>query len=573
MHIRSGRAMRLLLMGNPNAGKSSFFSRLTGLNVTISNYPGTTVEIKKGKMKLHGTLVDVIDVPGTYNLEPTCKAEKVAVDIIQPDDVIINIIDSTNLERNLYLTLQLLEKNIPIIIAMNFWNETRHNGINIDIKQLEKELNVPVIPTSAITGEGVKKLVSRLDEATPGTISYSDEERWGEIGEIVKKAQNIHYKKHTILEKLEDLSIKPSTGIPIAFFIIALMFTIVRSVSEGLISYIFDPIFDLYLPIVEIFSAFLGQGFLHTILIGTLFDGNIDYIQSMGLLTTGIYVPIAMVLPYIFGFYLALGLLEDSGYLPRLATLVDTLLHKLGMHGVAIVPMMLGLGCNVPGALAVRILNTPRQRFIASTLMAITVPCAAQMAMIFGLLGKYGIQGIATVFSTLFLTWLIIGLLLNKFMKGTTPETFIEIPPYRLPYMKGVIKKLWMRTLSFITSGLPFVLLGVLTVNILYVSGIVSYVAAITAPIITGILGLPQEAVGAMIVGFLRKDVAIGMLIPLGLTLKQLIIASVVLTMYFPCVATFIVLFKELGTKGIIKSVGIMILSTLIVGGILNFVL
>jgi ferrous iron transport protein B len=293
----------------------------------------------------------------------------------------------------------------------------------------------------------------------------------------------------------------------------------------------------------------------------------------MGLLTTGIFVPFAMVLPYIFAFYLLLGLLEDTGYLPRLATLVDNIMHKLGMHGLSIIPMMLGLGCNVPGALATRILETKRQRFIAMTLMAVAVPCMAQTAMVFGLLGRYGIQGLGILFTTLFIVWLSLGYILNKIVKGTKPETFMEIPPYRLPYLRGLMKKLWMRLKNFIREAVPFVIFGVFIVNILYVLGIISIISSAASPVIVGVLGLPKEAAASLMVGFLRKDVAVGMLLPLSLTMKQLIIASTVLTMYFPCVAAFVVMFRELGLKDMAKSVIIMILASLAVGGMLNIIL
>lgn len=560
-------------MGNPNIGKSAFFSRLTGVNVIISNYPGTTVEFKQGKTKLDKQLVELIDVPGIYNLKPTSKAEEVAVKTLKEGDLVINIVDATNLERNLYLTLQLLKRNIPVIVALNFWDETRHKGIKIDVEKLEKELKVPVVPTVAVTGEGVKELVSRLKEAKPHSHKYNEKDIWKKVGEIVNKTQKIKQRKHTLSEILEDLSIKPITGIPIALLILFFIFWIVRFIGENLIAYVFEPLFALYLPLVNYLSNMLGSGFIHNVLIGTLIEGEIDYIQSMGLLTTGLFVPFAMVLPYVFAFYFALGFLEDSGYLPRLATLVDNLMHKLGMHGLAIIPMLLGIGCNVPGALSTRILETRRQRFIAATLMAIAIPCMAQIAMVFGLLGKYGVKGLGILFATLFIVWLVLGFFLNKIMKGITPETFMEIPPYRVPYFRGLIKKLWMRLKAFLKEAIPFVLLGVLFINILYALGIISFMSKIASPVVVGILGLPKEAVASLVVGFLRKDVAVGMLLPLGLNMKQLIIASAVLTMYFPCIATFVVLFKELGIKDMIKSSVIMVVLALFVGGILNLIL
>lgn len=566
--------MKILLIGNPNVGKSAIFSRLTGVDVMVSNYPGTTIELKKGKMKFEDHLAEVIDVPGTYSLEPTSKAEEVAVSMLKEGDLVINVVDATNLERNLSLTIQLLERNIPVIVVLNFWDETKHLGIQIDEKKLQTHLNIPVVPAVAVTGEGIKELVSRIHEAKAHEERYSEEGRWGEIGKIIKDVQKIIPKKHTFLENLEDMSIKPLSGIPITLLILSVVFWTVLFIGENMITYLFNPLFELFLPIVNSLSTILGRnGFIHDILVGALIEGKIDYVQSMGLLTTGLYVPLAMVLPYVFAFYLVLGILEDSGYLPRLATLVDAILHRLGMHGLAIIPMLLGFGCNVPGALSTRILETRKQRFIAATLMAIAVPCMAQTAMVFALLGPYGIKALGIYFLTLFIVWLTLGLLLNKVLKGETPETFMEIPPYRIPYFGSLVKKLWMRMRSFLSEAIPFVLLGVLIVNILYVFGIIEWISEAAAPVIVGILGLPKEAVASLIVGFLRKDVAVGMLLPLGLDMGQLIVASVVLTMYFPCIATFVVLFKELGARDLIKATTVMIISTLLVGGLLNAVL
>ncbi len=562
-------------MGNPNVGKSVIFSRLTGVDVIASNYPGTTVEYTRGYMRLGDEKVEVIDVPGTYTLEPTSKAEEVAVNMLQEGDLVIDIVDATNLERNLNLTLQLLNNGKPTVVALNLWDETRHIGISIDTERLEEILGVPVVPTCAITGEGIKQLVSRLPRAKAYALKYDEKKRWEKVGEIVSQVQKITHRHHTFLERLEDISIKPVTGIPLALATLYVVFNIIRFIGEGLIGFIFEPIFErLWAPLMMRLSNVLGnQGFIHDILIGKLVEGNIDFVESLGLLTTGLFVPLAMVLPYVFAFYLVLSFLEDSGYLPRLAVLVDNVMHRFGLHGLAIIPMMLGLGCNVPGAMATRVLETRRERFISATLMAIAVPCMAQIAMIVGLIGGYGARGLGAVFGTLLVVWVTLGVILNRTSKGESPEIFVEIPSYRLPYLGALLKKLWMRTRWFLKEAVPYVFLGVLIINVLYSLSIIQFVGRLAGPVITGILGLPEGAVGALIIGFLRKDVAVGMLLPLGLNLSQLIIASVVLTMYFPCVATFVVLIKELGIKDMLKSALIMITSALIVGGILNLIL
>lgn len=570
--------MRILLMGNPNVGKSAIFNRLTGANVIVSNYAGTTVEFTKGSLKVAGQNVELIDVPGTYTLDPTNKAEQIAVEMLKgrkEGDVVINVVEATNLERSLNLTLQLIKQNVPIILALNFWDETKHKGISIDVEKLENILKVPCVPICAVTGEGVKHLVERIEEAKPSSLEYDEKEKWHEIGNIVDKVQTITHRHHTLLERLSDASVRPLTGLPMAVIVLFLTFKLIRFVGEGLIGYVCKPVFEnLWSPLMLKLSYFLGSaGFIHDLVIGHLVKGQIDYGQSFGLLTTGLFVPLAAVLPYVFAFYLVLSFLEDFGYLPRLAIMVDTLMHRLGLHGLAIVPMLLGLGCNVPGVLATRILETRRERFIAVTILSIGVPCAALQAMVVGLLGRYGMAKVGIVYGTLFIVWIVLGVLLNHTVKGKSPEIFVEIPPYRIPYLRSLSKKIWIRMKWFIKEAVPFVLLGVLIVNILYTLGIIQFAAKFTAPVVTRVLGLPSEAVGALIIGFLRKDVAVGMLIPLGLTAKQLIIASVILAMYFPCVATFTTLVKELGFVDMLKSAGIMIVSSLIVGGLLNIIL
>jgi ferrous iron transport protein B len=268
-----------------------------------------------------------------------------------------------------------------------------------------------------------------------------------------------------------------------------------------------------------------------------------------------------------------LGLLEDVGYLPRLAVLMDTIMHRLGLHGYAIIPSMLGLGCNVPAILATRILESKRERFIAATLISIAIPCAALQAMIFGLVGEQGGQYVAIVYGTLFLVWIILGIIINRFARGFSPELLIEIPPYRLPPWRTVLQKLWMRASGFLKEAIPIILGAVLVINILYYVGVFNAIANFTAPVVTGLLGLPKEAVTALVVGFLRKDVALGMLAPLALSPGQLVVGSVVLAMFFPCIATFIVLLRELGIINMLKSAAIMIVSALLVGGLLNLIL
>jgi len=567
---------KILLMGNPNVGKSAVFSQLTGIHVIASNYPGTTVEFTQGTMRLAEEKATLIDVPGTYGLEATSKAEEIAVKMLEDGDTVIDVVDATNLERNLHLTMHLLEQDTPVIVALNLWDEAGHKGIGIDVEKMEQMLGVPVVPTVAVTGEGIKELVSRIPQArSPHVPERSEEARWTEVGRIVSEIQSLEHRHHTVLELVGDASVKPLSGIPIAVAVLITTFAAVRFIGESLIGYIFEPLFEsLWKPLMMSLSAPLRPGsFIHSVLIGHLIDGEIDFVESFGLLTTGLFVPIGMVLPYVFSFYLALGFLEDFGYLPRLAVLLDNIMHRMGLHGWTIIPTLLGLGCNVPGVMATRILESRRERMIAATLISIAVPCAALQAMMWGLLGPHGARYVALVYLTLFVVWITLGRILNAVLHGQALPLIIEIPPYRLPALRTVSKKLWMRMVGFFNEAVPMVLLGVLAVNILYSVKVFDVLAELTAPVVTRVFGLPKEAVIAVVVGFLRKDVAVGMLGSLGLSPKQLVVSVTVLATSFPCIATFVILAKELGLKDMVKSIMIMVATSVVVGALLNLIL
>ncbi len=568
---------KLLLVGNPNVGKSALFTRITGVHAVSSNYPGTTVGFLEGWLRQKENVWRVIDVPGAYTLSPTNEAEEVAERMVNEGaDVVVLVLDATALERNLFLAFQTMERRLPVIIALNMVDEARHKGIDIDPESLEILLGVPVVPTVAVTGQGISRLLERLPEARPGGFPATSgeivvpgkEERWAAIGRIVEKVQKVSHRHHTLLDKLEDASVDSFWGLLIGVFVIVASFVSIRFLGEGLIDEFLDPLFDfLLLPVAERISSVLGgEGLLHDIVVGRLINGAIDFEQSFGLLTTGLYVPLVMVLPYVTSFYLVLSLLEDFGYLPRLAVIFDALLHRMGLHGFAIVPSLLGFGCNVPGILATRVLDSDRERFIAATLISVAIPCAGLQAMILGTVGEMGMQWVLAVYGTLILSWLILGRLLHSLLPGFSPELIVEIPPYRIPSFKSLFLKLWMRIRGFLLEAVPLVLGGILLVGLLDSTGVTSILSRLLAPVFNGLLGLPAEASGPILLGILRKDVAVGMLGTLGLSPVQLVVATVTLSMTFPCIATFIVLWKELGGRRMAASMAIMIASALIAG-------
>lgn len=564
---------RVLLMGNPNVGKSVFFSRLTGTHALSSNYPGTTVGFTEGTMNFGGRTARLIDVPGAYTLDPTNEAEAIARRILKDGaDVVILVIDATALERNLVLGMQVLEHDIPVVIALNMVDEARHRGILIDLPRLEEELGVPVVPTVAVTGQGLSDLVAKMEAARVSHFKpVSKESRWQTIGEIISKVQTVTHRHHTFLDRLEDISAHPFFGGIMGILILVLGFMAIRFIGEGIITYITDPIFDnLWMPVLERLNTMLGEGQIRKILIGTLFEGKINFEQSMGVLSTGIYVEFGMVLPYIIAFYSGLSFLEDFGYLPRLAVVFDALLHRFGIHGYAIIPTLLGFGCNVPGILGTRVLESERERFIAATLISVGVPCVSLQAMFSATLGQFGMIYVAAVYGILFLVWLILGRLMHLTLEGYSPELIVEIPPYRLPSLKAWLHKLWFRIKDFLYEATPLVLLGIMLVNILDTLGVMEKIAVVLSPIFKGFLGLPPAAAIPIVMGVFRKDIAMGLLIPLHLSASQTLVAVVVLAMTFPCIATFIILWKELGTKRMLMSTSIMISAAMVTGGLLN---
>ena len=609
----------ILLMGQPNVGKSVLFSRLTGVRTIVSNYPGTTVTFACGHLRAGGVDLLVVDAPGTYSLEPLDEAASVTVELLAGARRIVDVVDATHLERHLPLTLELLAQGKPLVIALNMSDEARHQGITIDAALLAVRLRVPVVPIVARSGEGVRRLVEAATSlpaakrpeagsaplrirsphlprpvahahAPPAEHLHLDRDRiWQRIGGLVEEVQTIVHHHHSVGERLAEWSIHPVWGSLVALVVLAASFSLVRLIGEFLIggavaivgaAWLEAPfgtklLFERALgPLLTAFSGLLRPGsLLHGLLIGSLVDGQISFEQSFGLLTSGLFIPLGIVLPYLLSFYFVLALLEDSGYLPRLAVFLDNIMHRLGLHGYAIIPTLLGLGCNVPGIMATRILETRAQRFVTATLISIAVPCAALQAMIVGIVGGRGPGPVLLVYATLFMVWILISLALRFSSRGFRPELLVEIPPYRLPTARAILTKLWIRISGFLREALPIIFAAVLAVNLLYQLEVFEALARFAAPLVTWLWGMPRESIVPLLVGILRKDLALGLFLPLHLSVKQLVIGSVLLAMFFPCLATSVVLFRELGLRGGLKSLGVMLLAVTLTGASLNLIL
>lgn len=574
VHVAAS-TFRALLFGNPNVGKSVVFSRLTGLEVISANYAGTTVEYTRGNLFAGDQRVELTDVPGAYTLEATCTAEEIARDFCtrKEADLLVNVVDATNLERNLYLTLQLLEKGIPMVVALNKWDIAQRRGIKIDIAELSRRLGVPVVPVVAVTGQGLKQLVNAIGEAAHGKIpapqfaAIDHQERWHIIGHISQEMQRIVHRHPTLLERLEESSVRPVSGTLIALLVLGGSFAVVRLIGEGLIRFALDPFFQrVYGPLIFWATGFIRIGWLRTVLLGT----SREFMSSFGALTTGVYIPLAVVLPYIFSFYLVLGFLEDVGYLPRLAVLLDRVMHRLGLHGYAAMPLVLSCGCKVPGVLGLRILESKREKFIALALLLLAAPCLPQSAMMVSLLSAYGARYVLLTFGILAAVAVANSVLLNRMIKGESPEIVMEIPSYQTPHAATLLRKLWFRVKAFLLDAAPIIVLGILVVNVLELLGVVRLLGTLARPLVVNVLGLPEQAVSVVLLGFLRKDISIALLLPLGLTAKQAVTGSLFLVMYLPCVATFAVATREAGWRSMAKLIAVTLGWAVAVGWAIN---
>ena len=508
------KSRRVLLAGNPNVGKSVVFSRLTGLEVVSSNYPGTTVEYMAGHTVLAGERFSVVDVPGAYSQAATNKAEEVARDILAGPDkaLILNVVDATNLERNLYYTLELAALCVPMVVLLNKWDVARRRGVEIDAGALGRQLGLRVVPFVATTGEGLSGLKAAVEDfnrerlPAPGCLPSDPDEKWALIGRISAGCQKITHKHATLLEKLEDVTSRPGTGLPFAAAVMLAVFWLIRAVGEGLLNHALDPLFQAaWMPLVTAALSGLADGSaLKTLLLGA----TPVPMESFGLLTTGLYIPFVTVLPYIVSFYAVLGLLEDIGYLPRLAVMLDSSMHRLGLHGYGTIPLMLGLGCKVPAILAARVLETPRERVIATALTLALAPCMPQTAMILSLLAPFHIKYTLAVFAAIAAAGIASSLLLSRLLKGETPELFLEIPPYQAPSWRMLGRKLYFRLKDFLREAVPMIVFGVLLVAVMDITGLLAGLSGFFKPAVTGLLGLPEETVSVMVLGFLRKDVS-----------------------------------------------------------------
>lgn len=604
--------VRSALIGQPNVGKSSLFTRLTGVGVISSNYPGTTVEFKEGVVTRNGVTVSIHDLPGTFGLSGNTDDEKVVLKDIcgNENDSIVVVIDATNLENSLVLCFEVLELELPTIVALTKIDMARKKK-SIDIDKLSTILDVPVIPVSSKTSEGVDALADAICkgeakvsefkinydktiEKAASALSDALTNRTGRRGVAIKMLENNHefnlhideqlvrsagmmrklfldengesmavsiassrYAKSneiirscvstgdyvpSLSEKISDLTLSPMTGLPIlAGVCIAIVSIIVLAGSflDGLVNTVYDTVVGNSLIN---FGAGYGE-FWEAVFTGI--DGSIRAI-------------LALVIPYIMVFYIILGVLEDSGYLTRAVVLLDKLMHHFGLHGGAFIPMIVGVGCNVPAIMAIRTIKSRREKIILSSMIVMAIPCSAQIAIIMGATGAYsGIMAAFAIFVLLALIGSFIGLILNKFLKYEPSNLAMELPPLTMPSPKNVLFKTWYRIKDFFYVAFPLLVAGSIIIEILLQYDVLDYVVNPLSPITVGMLGLPAVCSVAFLVGILRKEMALGMLVILAggtaldvfMTPDQFIVFGVVMAIYMPCLATLVTMWREIGWK------------------------
>ena len=611
----SGADMVIALVGNSNVGKSAIFNQLTGLEQAIGNWPGKTVEKAEGMLLHHGKRIRVIDLPGTYSLSARSEDERVTRRFLLSGraDVVINVVDATALERNLFLTVQLIGLGVPVVVSLNLADSARKKGILIDHSRLRKILKVPVIPTVAVQGTGVHELVdAALDmrgrplPTRTAVVPYGPEveKRIEKLVSLLSSVKSRYPLRWTAIKLLEgDRSLlrrlSPLDGrIPEAVKILsdecAAIYkepcsTIIASERYALVGRIAGEVQDLvsedgrsrgdrwdaismhpvwgYVLLIAVMLSILT--FIS--IVGGYAAGSIQQaFESLNPHQTGfgpelawnggvvgLYATLGVALGFLLPFYLILSLMENSGYLPRLAFLMDRPCHAMGLHGKASVPLITAFGCNVPACAGCRIIESRRDRLIA-TFLSTLVPCSARTAVILGIVGTYmGPLWAVSLYLIDFAIILGLGRLLNRFMKGAPVGIIMEIPPFRAPVPRLVARQAWARFRPFLVTAVPLIVLGSLAIELLRLLHAMDEITGWMSPVTVGWLGLPAFTGVLFLLGVLRKEAAVVLLatvagtvdIPAVLSPVQMFVFALVIMLYIPCIATITALGREVGWR------------------------
>ncbi len=530
----------VVLVGNPNVGKSAIFSHLSGTYAEVSNFPGTTVEALAGKWRDR----PLIDAPGTYGLGDHSEEERITTDLIGRAAIVVNVVDAAHLDRDLFLTLQLAETGVPMVIALNLIDEARKAGVEPDAEQLQRELGVPVVPTVAVTGEGLGQLETAIAEARPGAWSLDGDDdiaRRRAADEIYSRVVPQTRQRRRIADWLERASVTLHWGVPMLALSLAAIYLLVGVVvAQHLVGFTEARLGQ------ELWEPFARRAIDATGLSGPLRE---ILVGEFGLLTMTVTYILFLLAPLVAAFYFALALLEDSGFLPRIATLVDRLLSAIGLNGRAVIPIILGFGCVTMGTITTRLLSTKREKTIATALLNFAIPCSAQLAVIAALLAGFG-GGWVFAYAAIILVMLItVGTVLDRALPGKSTPLLIELPPLRLPRPAAVARKTLTKGFWFMQEATPWFAAGALIVAILQVTGGLELWQRLLRPLIVSWLQLPAETARAIVMGLVRRDFGAAGLYDMGLSPAQALISLVVITLFVPCVASIMVMAKEHGPR------------------------
>ncbi len=633
----------LALVGNPNVGKSVIFGALTGRYATVSNYPGTTVEVSRGMAKIGGRRFGIIDSPGINSLVPMSEDERVTRDILLNEDIgsVLQVMDSKNLRRGLLITLQLSEMGLPVTVALNMYDEAGERGIAIDTEELSKSIGLNIVPTIATQRwnldkltdsfthrktpdfpveyhpnieEGIKKIGELLPKArisvrslaimllsndatladwaaknAPGAslrieeIRSSIQARFKEpVGYVINRTRL--RKVDAIVEKvvkqesfaggrvaslIGSLSMHPVWGIPIFIAVLFFMYEFVGVLGAGTsVDFFESTIFEAYLNpwATRVVEYVFPSGLIHDLIVG-----------PYGVVTMALTYAIAIVLPIVGFFFIFFSFLEDSGYLPRLAIMVDKIFKLMGLNGKAVLPMVLGLGCDTMATMTTRILETRKERVIVTLLLALGVPCSAQLGVILGMLGAISFAATLWWAGSVIAVTFLVGYLASKVLPGETSDFILEIPPIRMPQLSNIVLKTLVRVQWYLKEAVPLFVLGTLVLFALDKSNALKYLEAAGSPIIVGFLNLPVETTKAFIVGFLRRDYGAAGLFAIQkeglLSPNQVVVSLVTMTLFIPCIANFFMIVKERGVMAAIWMTLFIFPFAVLMGGALNFIL
>ncbi|OEU74120.1 MAG: ferrous iron transport protein B [Desulfuromonadales bacterium C00003093] len=610
---------KVVLAGNPNVGKSVLFNALTGAYTTVSNYPGTSVEVSRGFSTISGTRYEILDTPGMYSIMPISEEERVARQILldETPHAVLHVIDARNIERMLPMTLQLIEAGLPVILVVNILDEAKRLGMHLDLELLQQNLGVPVIGAVMKRKQGLPELQQAIENyaSVPHkTFTYGRDlerdiekvvteihgeyrlskratslllmQKDSDIEELVKASEDPEslsglnaVVKYIAFERRADLLLQISLERrkickQVLEGVITQVDKVTEAFSEKLSRWTMNPISGLPILLLVVYFGLyqfvggFGAGTLVDFLEGYLFEGYInpvvigfveEYVKiewlfeliagEYGLWTLGIRYSVALVLPIVGTFFLVFSLLEDTGYFPRLAMLVDRVFKQIGLSGRAVIPMVLGFGCDTMATMVTRTLETTRERIISTLLLALAIPCSAQLGVILGLLSP--VPGALTIWLVfMLLVFMLVGFLAAKIMPGDPPVFYMELPPMRLPQMRNVLVKTLSRMQSYFMEILPLFLLAAFILWGLKMLGALEKVVGLLSPVVSAI-GLPVEATSAFVFGFFRRDFGAAGLYDLQtgglLTAAQLTVAAVTLTLFVPCVAQFLMMKKERG--------------------------